>query len=289
MGDHETKWIVDPLDGTSNYLRGLPDFTVSIGLSVGGETELGVVYRPVSDELFAASKRSEPPDEAVTLGVSDRDAIEEALVAIPYSSRNKDRDRVWETHRYFGSQVEGLRSTGSGALDLANLASGVTDIVYAFDQSEVGSYRRPVLVEIADGVVTGHDGGATSTGDFVASNEKLHESHRPQVSAGWFRLISRDEPVSHRHFRTRTTEEFASSRWNQSRPNRFRPISSNMSNVLSEIPFRSPSNFGAATGSSASFVSVRMSAESASGRREQRGIDRTRRRLRLDRYDRGRV
>jgi len=136
MGDHETKWIVDPLDGTSNYLRGLPDFTVSIGLSVGGETELGVVYRPVSDELFAASKRSEPPDEAVTLGVSDRDAIEEALVAIPYSSRNKDRDRVWETHRYFGSQVEGLRSTGSGALDLANLASGVTDIVYAFDQSE---------------------------------------------------------------------------------------------------------------------------------------------------------
>jgi len=175
MGDHETKWIVDPLDGTSNYLRGLPDFTVSIGLSVEGETEVGVVYRPVSDELFAASKRSEPPDEAVTLGVSDRDAIEEALVAIPYSSRNKDRDRVWETHRYFGSQVEGIRSSGSGALDLANLASGVTDIVYAFDQSEWDRTAGRFLVEMADGVVTGHDGDATSTGDFVASNEKLHE------------------------------------------------------------------------------------------------------------------
>jgi myo-inositol-1(or 4)-monophosphatase len=82
---------------------------------------------------------------------------------------------VWETHRYFGSQVEGLRSTGSGALDLANLASGVTDIVYAFDQSEWDRTAGRFLVEIADGVVTGHDGGATSTGDFVASNEKLHE------------------------------------------------------------------------------------------------------------------
>lgn len=174
-GEHEAKWIVDPLDGTSNYLRGLPDFTVSIGLSIGGETELGVVYRPISDDLFAASKRSDPPDEAVTLGVSDRDATEAALVAVPYSSQHKDRDRVWETHRYFGSRAEGIRSSGSGALDLANLASGVTDLVYAFDQSEWDRTAGLFLVEAAGGVVTGHDGGVASDGDFIASNGALHQ------------------------------------------------------------------------------------------------------------------
>lgn len=174
IGDHEAKWIVDPLDGTSNYLRGLPDFTVSIGLSIGGETEVGVVYRPVSDDLFAASKRSDPPDEAVALGVSDRDAIEEALVAVPYSSQHKDRERVWETHRYFGSRAEGIRSSGSGALDLANLASGVIDVAYAFDQSQWDRTAGRFLVEAAGGVVTGHDGDGTPDGDFLASNRELH-------------------------------------------------------------------------------------------------------------------
>jgi len=175
-GNHEATWVVDPLDGTSNYIRGLPDFTVSIALSIDGETAVGVVYRPVSDDLFAASKRSEPPDEAVSLGVSERDVVEEALVAVPYSSQHKDRDRVWETHRHFGSRAEGIRSSGSGALDLANLARGVTDVVYAFDQSEWDRTAGRFLVETAGGVVTGHDGDATSGGDFVASNGRLHET-----------------------------------------------------------------------------------------------------------------
>lgn len=174
-GEHEVKWIVDPLDGTSNYLRGLPDFTVSIALSIGGETDLGVVYRPVSDDLFAASERSDPPEEAVALGISDRDATETALVAVPYSSQRKGRDRVWETHQYFGSRAEGIRSSGSGALDLANLASGVIDLVYAFDQSEWDRTAGQYLVEAAGGVVTGHDGGAASDGDFLASNGVLHQ------------------------------------------------------------------------------------------------------------------
>jgi myo-inositol-1(or 4)-monophosphatase len=178
-GDHEITWVVDPLDGTSNYLRGLPQFTVSIGMSVGGKTELGVVYQPIGDRLFAASDRSQEPDEAVALGVSDRNSIDHSLVAIPYSSRNKNRDRVWETHRYLGGRAEGIRSSGSGALDLANLASGVTDIVYAFDQSQWDRTAGRFLIEAAGGIVTGHSGETAPSGDFIASNEELH----PQATA----------------------------------------------------------------------------------------------------------
>ncbi|MFC4542844.1 inositol monophosphatase family protein [Halosolutus amylolyticus] len=170
IGSGENRWIVDPLDGTSNYVRGIPDFAVSIALEVDDRLHTGVIYRPMSDDLYAATLESDGvvSEESTAIGVSETNALENALVSVPYSSACTDRAAVWETHRALGSNVEGLRSSGSGALDLAYLAAGRTDAACGFEQSEWDRAAGLLLVEAAGGEIARVDG------DFVASNRRLH-------------------------------------------------------------------------------------------------------------------
>jgi myo-inositol-1(or 4)-monophosphatase len=181
VGSDTSQWIVDPLDGTSNYVREIPDFTVSIAFEEDGQVQLGVVYRPMSSELFVASTDS-GSNQYQTLGVSDTDTIDSALVAIPYSSSQKQRDKIWSTHRSFGTAVEGIRSTGSGALDLAYLAAGRTDAVYGFDQSKWDRAAGCFLIRAAGGRITDHAGQQSHSGNFVASNGVLHGEILDQVA-----------------------------------------------------------------------------------------------------------
>ena len=169
------RWIVDPLDGTSNYLRGHPDFTVSIAYERDEALDTGVVYRPTSDELFAASRNGGVHDDSVALNTAGTSERESALVALPYSSSAPDRDDLWATHRALGSTVEGIRSSGSCALDLAYLAAGTIDAVCGFDQSRWDRAAGLALATLAGGRVTDHDGRDRSGENFVASNGPLHE------------------------------------------------------------------------------------------------------------------
>ncbi|PSP88143.1 inositol monophosphatase [Halobacteriales archaeon QS_4_69_34] len=184
VGDGEERWIVDPLDGTSNYVRGHPAFSVSIALEIAGELRVGVVYVPMRDDLYAVSRDSEGFDDGPAIGVSETDRLDSALVAIPYSSSGTDRDDLWATHRTLGSAVEGLRSTGSGALDLAYLAAGITDAACGFGQSRWDRAAGLVLVEAAGGQVTDHEGRADHDGDFVASNGLLHGDVLDDIGPG---------------------------------------------------------------------------------------------------------
>lgn len=174
--DPADKWIVDPLDGTSNYLRGSPEFAVSIAFETEGTLEAGVIYRPMSDTLFAAS-RAEGTTADVggrRLSVASTEQLSSALVAIPYSSSYLDRDAVWIAHRELGSRAEGLRSSGSGALDLAYLAAGRIDAVVGFNQSRWDCAAGHLLAEMAGATVTDLGGGADYRDDFIATNGKLH-------------------------------------------------------------------------------------------------------------------
>lgn len=213
VGSGDPTWVVDPLDGTSNYLRGLPYFSVSIALESDGRVELGVIYRPMSDELFAASDgasvedtasrhsnvdvppagtqptatddnshEAAGPDDApssqaatVPISVSDTNSIKSALIAIPYSSSNKSHEQIWDTHRALGSTIEGIRSTGSGALDLALVAAGRVDAAVGFNQQWWDCAAGLYLIEAGRGTVTGHSGEEPADGTFLASNETLHE------------------------------------------------------------------------------------------------------------------
>jgi myo-inositol-1(or 4)-monophosphatase len=175
VGEGDARWIVDPLDGTSNFLRGIRDFSVSIALELDGQVHTGVVYRPMSDDVFAATRGGESFAEGVTLGVSDTAALDSALVSVPYSSSNSRHEDVWATHRSLGTHVEGIRSSGSGALDLAYLAAGITDAACGFGQNEWDCAAGLLLVESAGGQITDHRGAPDYDGDFVASNRTLHD------------------------------------------------------------------------------------------------------------------
>lgn len=184
IGDPTHKWIVDPLDGTSNFLRESPEFAVSIALEVEGILEAGVVYRPMSDTLFAASRNDATPADvdSVPLDVARTERLTSALVAIPYSSSRLQRDAVWRTHRELGSRVEGLRSSGSGALDLAYLAAGRLDAVVGFDQSRWDCAAGFLLAETAGATVTNLAGEQDYGEDFVWTNGHLHSSVRDALA-----------------------------------------------------------------------------------------------------------
>lgn len=169
------RWVVDPLDGTSNFVRENPEFAVSIALEVDDRLTVGVIYRPMSDTLYAAS-RDGAADESVPLDVSVVDQLDSALVAIPYASAHADRDDLWATHRALGQRVEGIRSSGSGALDLAYLAAGRIDATVGFNQSRWDCAAGLLLAEVAGATVTDHTGGADAAGTFVGSNGHLHET-----------------------------------------------------------------------------------------------------------------
>lgn len=184
-GNPTHKWIVDPLDGTSNYLRDSPEFAVSIALETEGTLEAGVVYRPMSDTLFAASRgdATAADVDGLPLGVASIERLPSALVAIPYSSSRLERDAVWNAHRELGSRVEGLRSSGSAALDLAYLAAGRIDAVVGFDQSRWDYAAGLLLAMTAGATVTNFAGGPEYSDDFVATNGNLHTSVLDRIRA----------------------------------------------------------------------------------------------------------
>lgn len=167
------RWIVDPLDGTANYVRGLTAFAVSIAFERDGRTEAGVVYHPPSGTAYAGS-RTDTPTEA--LGVSTTDRLDRGLVAVPYASASVDRDALWGAQRRIAARAAGVRSSGAGALDLARVAVGRTDAACGFDQHEWDRAAGLLLVELAGGRVTAHDGRGEPTGDYLASNGRLHET-----------------------------------------------------------------------------------------------------------------
>jgi myo-inositol-1(or 4)-monophosphatase len=124
----EYKWIIDPLDGTTNYTHGLPIFCVSIGLEVRGELALGVVYDPNLDELFKAEKGKGAFLNGRPIRVSRTDKLIESLVVtgFPYDVRT-NADRLVRHFANFLKEAQAVRRLGSAALDLCYVAAGRFD------------------------------------------------------------------------------------------------------------------------------------------------------------------
>jgi myo-inositol-1(or 4)-monophosphatase len=177
--DTSNRWIVDPLDGTTNFLHGIPHFAVSIALERDNELIAGVVYNPIVDEMYWAEKGKGAFLNGRRLRVSGRKELAVALFAtgIPFAGR---RD-----HALFLRQLEkvmavsaGVRRFGSAALDLAYLAAGRYDGFWETGLSPWDMAAGIVLVREAGGFVSDLDGGASmlASGDILAANESLHDS-----------------------------------------------------------------------------------------------------------------
>ena len=171
------RWIVDPLDGTTNYAHGLPVFSVSIALEAEHRIVLGVVYDPSRDELFVAERGRGATLGETRIRVSPTASLGESLLTtgFPYNIRDT-RDTNLPEYAAFSVRARAVRRLGSAVIDLAYVACGRFD---AFWELQLGAWdvaAGSLLVEEAGGTVTGIDGGPLDVDapTLVASNGLVH-------------------------------------------------------------------------------------------------------------------
>ncbi len=174
--DKSHTWYVDPLDGTTNFLHGIPHFSISIGLEREGTMVAALVYNPISDEMFVAERGKGAFVNDQRLRVAGRRTMQDAVVACGLPHRG--RGGLAEFRTEFAAvqeQVAGLRRFGSAALDLAYIAAGRFDIYWERNLQSWDMAAGILLVREAGGYVTDCDGqeGMFAKGNIVAGNETL--------------------------------------------------------------------------------------------------------------------
>ncbi len=175
--DPSKRWIVDSLDGTTNFLHGIPHFAISIGLEDAGEIVAGVIYDPLKDEMFWAEKGVGAYLNRSRLRVSARAQLTDAVVAtgIPFGDRPGKRSMLAILEPVM-NQTAGVRRLGSAALDMAYVAAGRYDAFWEVGLSPWDVAAGIVIVREAGGFVTDVKGGnhMLGGGDIIAANGRLH-------------------------------------------------------------------------------------------------------------------
>ena len=175
--DKTHTWIVDPLDGTTNFLHGIPQFCISIGLERQGTMIAGVIYNPIADELFTAERGKGAFLNDQRLRVAVRRDLGEAVFACGLPHRGRGDLALFRSEfAAIQDKVAGLRRFGAAALDLAWVAAGRVDAYWERDISPWDIAAGLLLVREAGGFVTDVDGKDTmmQTGSIVAGNETMH-------------------------------------------------------------------------------------------------------------------
>lgn len=176
--DNSNRWIVDPLDGTSNFLHGLPQFAISIALERDRQPYAGVVYNPATDELFWAEKGEGAYLNDRRCRVSARSALNECLFAcgLPYAGR-PGRERALEETKTILEKTAGVRRFGSAALDLAYVAAGRFDAFWERDLYIWDIAAGAALVREAGGMVSEIEGGSKylTSGSILAANSEIYD------------------------------------------------------------------------------------------------------------------
>lgn len=175
----ECRWIIDPLDGTTNYLHQFPHYAVSIGFERAGRLELGVIYDPRKDELFTASRGEGALLDGRRIRVNRMNDLNGTLLGtgIPFRAHN-DMDAYLQTLKVMAQDSAGIRRAGSAALDLAYVACGRLDGFWEFALKPWDIAAGVVLVMEAGGRVGDLSGGTDymNSGDIVAAGPRVFEA-----------------------------------------------------------------------------------------------------------------
>ncbi|MBF0255393.1 MAG: inositol monophosphatase [Gammaproteobacteria bacterium] len=174
---NEYQWIIDPLDGTTNYLHGFPQFAVSIACRHRGELISGVVYDPFKDEMFTADKGGGAYLNDRRLRVSNRKSLDGALIGTGFPFRDHTHlDTYTEMFKAMISETAGLRRPGSAALDFAYVAAGRLDGFWEIGLSIWDFAAGALMVREAGGTVSDLAGGDKhlQTGNVIAGPLKVH-------------------------------------------------------------------------------------------------------------------
>ncbi|MBR1220850.1 inositol monophosphatase [Bradyrhizobium sp. U87765 SZCCT0131] len=175
--DKSHTWIVDPLDGTTNFLHGIPQFAISIGLLREDTLIAGVIYNPANDELYVAERGKGAFLNDQRLRVAGRKQLNESVIAcgLPHIGRGN----LGLAHRELGAmmpKVAGLRRFGAASLDLAGVAAGRLDGYWERDLQPWDLAAGMLMIREAGGKVSGTQGSddPLKTGDVVCGNETIH-------------------------------------------------------------------------------------------------------------------
>lgn len=173
----ELTWVVDPLDGTTNFMHGLPPYSISIGLRNSDDILAGVVYVISSDEMFYGWKDGGAWMNNKRISVSKASQIGDMLVATGFPFKNYNRlDSYLECLRYFISNSHGVRRMGSAAVDLAYVACGRFDGFFEYNLNPWDITAGILLIQEAGGIVTDFEGfeKGLSGAEIVASNRSVY-------------------------------------------------------------------------------------------------------------------
>ena len=187
-GDSDVVWVIDPLDGTSNYMHGIPHFAVSIAQKVKGRTEHAVVYDPMRDEMFTASRGGGAYLNQKRIRVSARNSLENAVLATAFPFRQ--RNQLQSYARVFQavlSKIEDFRRAGTASLDLAWVAAGRMDGYFEVGLQPWDVAAGALIVREAGGVVMDWDGQDSfeESGNILAAPYKLMTPLRQIVAKNW--------------------------------------------------------------------------------------------------------
>ena len=164
--DKEFKWIIDPIDGTSNFLHGIPHFAISIGLEQNNEIVCGIIYDPIKDEMFSAEKGNGSYLNNQRIRVSSRSKLKDCMIFTGGpKNTNKNKDISMEEYKKFSAKVlTPIRKMGSAALDMAYVAAGRCD----------GFWQRNLCYwDIAAGIIIINEAGGIVNKINLSKNDKI--------------------------------------------------------------------------------------------------------------------
>jgi myo-inositol-1(or 4)-monophosphatase len=176
-GDNEFVWVIDPLDGTTNFMHGFPQFAVSIGVQRRGRMEHGVVYDPLRQELFTASRGEGAQLDGKRIRVSTHIGLERALVGtgFPYRQNIQWLDHYLAMMKAVMQATAGIRRPGAAALDLAYVAAGRLDAFWEIGLSPWDTAAGTLLITEAGGMVGTLSGAEyRNEGNIVAGTPKVY-------------------------------------------------------------------------------------------------------------------
>ncbi|MDH3504689.1 MAG: inositol monophosphatase [Nitrospirota bacterium] len=175
---HPVKWIVDPLDGTTNFAHGFPMYNVSIGVEYEGTCVLGVVYDPTRDELFLAQTGKGATLNGMPIHVSATPKLNEALLVTGFAyDVHTAKDNNLKEFCAFTVRTRGIRRTGTAAIDLCYIACGRFDGFWELHLNPWDTAAGKVIVEEAGGSVTDYAGKPYSIygNTIIATNSRIHQ------------------------------------------------------------------------------------------------------------------
>ncbi len=184
-GSGPCKWIIDPLDGTTNYAHGYQFFCVSIAVELEGQLAVGVVYDPVTKEFFSARKDAGATLNGQPIQVSTEDVLVDSLLSTGFSYRKTEIQRNLELFDRIIFQCRAIRRDGSAALDLCYVACGRFDGFWELSLNCWDVAAGRLIVEEAGGCVTAFDGSPCTIyeRELLASNGQIHSALVEQLTA----------------------------------------------------------------------------------------------------------